>query len=194
MPDVITRDQLKELIKSENIRPSELFGSETLTEDPVVRGYTEAEIKRATAGEYAHRKRDEEGSLKLKGELEKQLKEREGEVQKLKIEVAKSQLGTLFEKQKADRNLDERQVKFIQNRIAKFTPTKAEDLEKEFSAHLDTEIDEYKRLAKDVFGVDSEKEGDGKGKAVGGEPVENKGATPKDKYVNPLTNPFIKTD
>jgi hypothetical protein len=192
MTEVVTIDQVRDLIKAEKIKPSDLFGVETLTGDPTVIGYVEAEKKKAVAGEYAHRKRTEEGFDKTRDELEGKLKEREAELQKLKVDAAKAQVGSLFLKQKDERRLDEKQVKFVQSRLAKFTPTKVEDLEKELNAHLDAEIDEYKRIAKDVFGVEEKTDGDDKGKHGVG-PDEKPKETPADKYLDPAQNPFIKT-
>jgi hypothetical protein len=193
MSDVITRDQLKELIKSEEIKPSDLFGSEALTEDPTVKGFVAAEIKRAVAGEYSHRKRDEEGSLKVKAELEEKLKAKDDELRKLQIEAAKVKVGSLFEKQKTERKLDERQVKFIQSRLAKFEPIKIEDLEKEFNLHLDGEIEEYKRISKDVFGIEEQPTGDGKAGDGGTGPETKPASSPENKYLDPAQNPMIKT-
>ena len=191
MTETVTIDQVRDLVKAEKIKPSDLFGVETLTGDPTVVGYVEAEKKKAVAGEYAHRKRTEEGFDKTREELEKKLLEREADLQKLKIDAAKAQVGSLFTKQKDERKLDEKQVKFVQSRLAKFTPTKVEDLEKEFNAHMDAEIDEYKRIAKDVFGVE-DKPADG-GKADGGTgPDEKQKEGPADKYLDPAQNPFIK--
>lgn len=194
MSDVVTIDQIRDLIKAEKIRPSDLFGAEVLTDDPVVTGYVKERTKEAVAGEYAHRKRTEEGFDKTRKEFEDKLTEREAEVQKLKLESAKSQIPVLFEKQKAERTLDERQGKWLQNRLAKFTPEKIEELDKEFNAYLDAEVDEYKRMAKDVFGIDTEAEAvSKKGKSGGSEPDDSKGE-PDNKYLDPKTNPFIKTD
>lgn len=192
----ITIDQMRDLIKAEKIKPSDLFGVEVLTEDPSVVGYVEAERKKAISGEYAHRKRTEEGFDKTKAELEIKLKERETEVQTLKLDAAKGQVGTLFEKQKTDRKMDEKQVKFIQSRLPKFAPTKVEDLDKEFNAYLDVEIDEYKKILKEVFGVEDKSEDNKDVKGGGTEPDDKKKATPEPEspYLDPAKNPFIKTE
>jgi len=195
----ITIDQVRDLIKSEKIKPSDLFGSETLTEDPTVKGYVDAEVKRAVAGEYAHRKRDEEGSLKAKEDMEKAVAEKDAEIAKLKIETAKSQVGSLYEKQKESRKLDDKQDKFVLSRIDKFTPEKAEDIEKEFNTYLDAEIDEYKKISKDVFGIEEEpeKKPDGTEDKDGGTGPDNKKKEElgkEDKYIDPAQNPMIKTD
>ena len=196
MSEVITIDQIRDLIKAEKIKPSDIFGVESLTDDPAVVGYVEAEKRKAVSGEYAHRKRDEEGFDKTKGELESQLKAKDEEIQKLKVASVKNTIPTLFQKQKEDRKLSDMQSKWIEKRLEKFTPENPENLEKELNAYLDNEIDEYKVVAKDVFGIEDKDNGKDKGKTGGTEPDE-KGSDDtgdKNKYTDPDKNPFIKID
>jgi hypothetical protein len=188
----ITIEDVKAYLKAEKTMPSDLFGAESLAEDPAVKGLIETETRQARAGEYAHRKRGEEGFDKTRKELEDKLKEKDGELQKVKIEAAKMKVGQLFEKQKVERNLDEKQVKFIQGRLAKFEPIKIEDLEKELNIHLDVEIEDYKRIAKDVFGIEEKAEDLGQKADQGVSPDMKKKEGPADKYLNPETNPFIR--
>lgn len=195
MPDVVTIDQLRELVKADKVKPSDLFGAEVLTEDPVVKGYVETETRRATAGEYAHRKRTEEGFDKTRQELEIKLKERDAAIQQLKLEAAKGKVGTIFDKAKGERKLTERQVKFVKARLNRFSPKDVDKLDDEFKTFLDSEIDEEAKLAK-LYGIAD----DGKGKDDGGgqrDPAtgpDNKPPSPSDKskYLDPKTNPFIK--
>jgi hypothetical protein len=189
----ITIEDVKAFIKAESSKPSDLFGAESLAEDPAVKGLIETETRQARAGEYAHRKRTEEGFDKTRQEWEDKLKVKDGELLKLRKDAAKAQVGSLFEKQKAERKLDEKQSKFIQTRLAKFEPIKIEDLEKEFNLHLDGEIEEYKRIAKDVFGVEEKPAGDGgKGGDGGTGPADKSKESPDNKYLDPERNPMIK--
>ena len=55
MGDVVTIDQLRDLVKADKIKPSDIFGAEVLADDPSVKGLIETENRRAVAGEYAHR-------------------------------------------------------------------------------------------------------------------------------------------
>ena len=190
-----TIEDVKAFLKAEKVVPSDLFGAERLAEDPAVKGLVESETRRAVAGEYAHRKRTEEGFDKTKAELEKKLQDKDAELGRLKVESAKARVAPLFEKQRADRKLDEKQVKFIQARLERFVPKSAEDIEKELNAYLDSEVDEYGRLAKEVFGIEPAKEGgNGSAKDTGTGPDEGKPSGPAiDKYLDPAKNPFIKT-
>lgn len=191
---VITKEQIRNLILAEKLKPSDLFGAESLTSDPVVTGFVDAEKRSATAGEYAHRKRTEEGFDKTRQELEKKLQERESEIGAIRKEAAKLKVGDLFAKKRLERKLDERQAKFVETRIAKFDPQKPEDVEKEFDSFLDAQVDEYGKLAKEIFGIEGGAgEGDGKGKA-GAEPGKSKDSSGLPPHLDPLKNPLIKTN
>ena len=195
MADVVTIDQLRELVKADKVKPSDIFGADMLTEDPVVKGIVDSETKRATAGEYAHRKRTEEGFDKTRAELEKKLQERDTAVQQLKLEAAKGKVGAIFDKAKGERKLSERQVKFVKARLDRFSPKEIDKLDDEFKSFLDGEIDEEAKLAK-LYGIDG---ADGKDKDAGGKQDQLTGPDKtqpapdaKSKYIDPKTNPFIR--
>jgi len=189
----ITIEDVKSFLKAENVKPSDLFGVDVITSDPAVKGYVETETRRAVAGEYAHRKRTEEGFDKTREEFEKRATASEALVSQLRLDAAKGQVGGLFAKQAAERKLTDQQAKFVQARLARFTPSKVEEVGKEFNSYLDAEIDEYGRLAKDVFGVEEKKvEGD-KGKP-GAESGGNPASPTLNPYLDPAKNPFIKLD
>lgn len=195
MSDVVTLDQVRDLIKSEKLRPSDLFGTETLTADPVVKGFADDRVKERIGAEFARRKEAEEKLGKIEDDKKKELEKLQVENKKLKTSAAKSQLGTLLDKQRETRKLDERQVKYIQNRMQKFNPENPDELEKEFDKYLDSEIEEYKKLAKDVFGIESDNNNDKDKKKPGGaEPDETKPPDEAEKYTDPKQNPMIKTE
>ena len=190
---VVTKEQVIALIKEEKMKPSDLFGVEALEADPIVKGLGEDRVKERIAGEYRRRKEAEEKLERIEGEKGQKEAEYLKQINDLKLNAAKSKVGSLFEKQKTDRKLDERQVKFIQTRLSKddFKPSKPEDLEKEFNLYLDLQIDDYNRVAKDVFGVE-EKPADDKTKTDSGVgPDEKKKEGPADKYLDPAQNPWI---
>ena len=189
----ITIEDVKSFLKAEKVQPSDVFGVDVITSDPAVKGYVETETRRAVAGEYAHRKRTEEGFDKTREEFEKRATASEALVSQLRLDAAKGQVGGLFAKQAAERKLTDQQAKFVQARLARFTPSKVEEVGKEFNSYLDAEIDEYGRLAKDVFGVEEKKvEGD-KGKP-GAESGGNPASPTLNPYLDPAKNPFIKLD
>lgn len=191
---VITKEQIRNLILAEKLKPSDLFGAESLTDDPVVKGYVDSEKRSATAGEYAHRKRTEEGFDKTRSDLEAKLKERETEVTRLRLESAKGQVPTIFSKLKAERKFDEKQEKFIKARLERFEPKDVDKVEDELKSYLDGEVDEYGRMAK-VFGIE-EKKTDGAGGTAdpGTGPDKTRTASSsQSKYVDPKQNPLIRT-
>lgn len=193
----ITLEDVRAYVRAERCKPSDLFGEEELTADSAVKTYIKTEIKAGVDKHYAYRKDTEEALDKAKKEFDVKIKERDIELQKLKLETAKGQVAPLFEKQKETRKLDEKQIKFIQVRLPKFMPQKPEELEKEFNAYLDSELDEYGKLAKEL-GIEMKSVGDADGKdkkgGTGSEGGKNEGGTGEDKYTNPATNPLIKTD
>jgi hypothetical protein len=190
---VITKEQIRNLILAEKLKPSDLFGAESLTEDPVVKGYVDSEKRSATAGEYAHRKRTEEVFDKTRADLEKKLQEREAELGRLRLDAAKGKVGSIFDKLNGERKLSERQVKFVKTRLERFAPKEVEKLEDEFKAYLDSEIDEEAKLAK-LYGIEDKKdEGAGGTTDPGTGPDKTKTAQDAaSKYLDPKRNPFIK--
>jgi len=201
MGDVVTIDQIRDLVKAEKIKPSDVFGADLLADDPSVKGLIETETRRAVAGEFAHRKRTEEGFDKTRADYEKKLQEKEAELSSLRLETAKGRVRPLYDAQKTSRKLSAKQAAFIEGRLDKFNPTKPEDVEKEFNAYLDSEVDEFGKVAK-LLGVDMGKPDDAGGetqdKATGAEP-DNSAATagsgkPQPEHLNPAKNPFIKID
>ena len=183
-------DEIRDLIKADKIKPSDLFGAEVLADDPSVKGLIETENRRAVAGEYAHRKRGEEGFNKTKGELETQLADLKAEANTLRLATATGKVRPLYDAQKATRKLTEKQALFIEGRLDKFKPTKPEDVEKEFNFYLDSEVDEYGKIAK-LMGIEEKPTGGDKGGGTGPEDKPAGDAT-LNKYLDPAKNPFIR--
>lgn len=190
---VITKEQIRTLILAEKLKPSDLFGVEALTEDPAVKGFVDTEKRNATAGEYAHRKRTEEGFDKTRQDLEGKLKERDAEVVRLKTEAAKGRVPVLFDKAKTERKFSERQSKFIKARLDRFSPKDIDKLDDELKSWLDGEVEEEAKLAK-LYGISEDKKDDGDGgtKDPGTGPDKTKPAgDAKSKYLDPKLNPLL---
>ncbi len=173
--EMTTINEVRDFIKTGNLKPSDIFGLGDLTKDPMIEEHVEAERKKAVTGEYEHRKRDEEGFDKTKDKLvkdqEKKVKERDELITKLQGENIQSKTTAWLEAQKEKRELDEEQMKYINRNLPKF---KAEDVEKaedEFGKFLDDQIDELKGIKKDVFDQAVEED---KKKVSGGEPKDKK--------------------
>ena len=168
MPETITIDQIKTLIKEEKIQPSTLFGRDQLIDDPVMKGYVEEERKIATSGEYAHRKRTDEKFDEEREKWDGEKKKLEGEIKQLKTEGAKVKASDLFRTKMKERNLDKTQTKFIEAEQPFFEPENIEDLDKEVDQFMDNCLEDFKKKA-EIFGKKVEEEPEKKG---GGEPAE----------------------
>lgn len=156
MPEKITIDEIRNLIKEEKIKPSRLFGMDVLAEDPVVKGIVKEEVDNAVTAEYTHRKRidkrfdsDKEDWEKEKEDLTKKMKEKDSI-------IAKSKVGTLFEDIKEKREFDERETKFIEKKLKSFTPDDPEKVEDELNKFVDDLVDEFTEIRKDVFEEDDD--------------------------------------
>jgi hypothetical protein len=182
-------EEVRSFLKSEQVKPSDVFGMDELAADPAVKGLAEDRVKERVAGEWRGRKEAEEKLAAERAERKKREDELAAEVQSLKVVNAKSQIGPLFEKAKGERKLTDQQAKFISARLARFAPKDAETLEKDFASYLDAEVDEYGLIARDVFGVGGEKD---KPKPAGSEPDESKAAATESPYTDPARNPMIK--
>jgi hypothetical protein len=177
MAEKITLGEIKEIIKAEKVSPSDLFGVEDLTTDPVVKGFVDStvkELKGKLSGEYEARKRIEKGSKEEKEEVSDEMKEKDDEIKKLKIEGAKVKATELFGTKMKERKIDKQQEAFLKSKQSDFIPEDPESLDKEVDKFLDKNVEEYKATAK-IFGVKEEKtEQKGGGEAgEGGETEDN---------------------
>lgn len=190
----MTLEEIKQAIQEGSFHPSELFNPKALAKDPSIEELVEEKVSsQMKARGYNIRK-----SAELEEDRKKWLEEKKAmddQVANLNRELAKGRVGELFEKVKKDRKLDDRQVNFIKGRLAKFEPKDPKDLDKEFSGHVDKEIDEY-NMAAQIFGI--KKDEDGEGQAKGKDTKKDGAGTEKvqsgeieDKYLDPAQNPFI---
>lgn len=167
----ITITEVRDFIKSGNLKPSDIFGLGDLTKDPMIEEHILAESKKNATEGYEHRKRDEEGFERLKAKLakdhEKKVKEHEVTIAKLQNENIQSKTAAWLDTEKEERKLDDEQLKFIDRNLSRFKPEDAEKAEDEFGKFLDNQIDELSGIKKDVFGDDSD--GGEKKKAPGAE-------------------------
>lgn len=193
-----TAEEIRQLIREAELQPSDIFTVGEITADPIVteqareknvsspQVYYELREHKRLLAEAEKRAKDAEKTSK---DLTDQIKAKDDAIRAGAIEAAKAKVPTLFEKQKATRKLDAGQTKYIQSRLARFTPTKAEDVEKEFETYLDSEVDEFGKV-QEILGV--KPKGENKKGGIG--PEDNSDVPGPDKYITPATNPMIKTD
>ena len=170
MAEKITLGEIKEIIKAEKVSPSDLFGVEELTTDPLVRGFVDStvkELKSKLSGEWEARKRVEKDIDKDKGDTSEEMKKKDDLIKKLQIDGAKRDATELFSSKIKERKLDEQTSKFLKSKQGNFLPEDPENLGKEVDKFMDATIEECKETGK-IFGVKSSKpENEPKG---GGEP------------------------
>jgi len=174
-----TLSEIRKFVSDEGISPNEIFGRDALIDDPVVKGYTKERIKEEVAGEYAGRKRKEEALQKSKEEWEKEKKELEEEIKKLQSESAKVKAADLFNTKAKERKLDDRQIRFIENKKESFAPKDPDKLEKEVDEFMDSVLEEYKSTA-EIFGVKEEDKAESKG---GSEPGSDTGSSDDNELI-----------
>lgn len=191
--DTMTLDEVLEFIRTNKTKPSEIYDTDELAGDPIIKGFVKDASKGTNVNEYHARKRVEDEAAKAKTDYEAKIKVLEDKTAKLDADIALTKVPGLFKKEAEARKLTDQQKKFIEKRLDKFKTTAPEKTESEFKAHLDKELDEFKTTA-ELFGIKIEKadekpNGDGKEK-TGAEP--SAGATTiEDKYLDPAQNPMI---
>ena len=158
-PEKITLGEMKELIKAEKVSPSDLFGVEDLTTDPLVKGFVDStvkELKSKLSGEYEARKRVEKDIGKDKDDTSDEMKKKDDLIKKLQIDGAKRDATELFSSKIKERKLDDQTSKFLKSKQGNFSPEDPEKLDKEVDAFMDATIEECKETGK-IFGVKEEK-------------------------------------
>jgi len=150
--DKMTIDEIRTVIKENSIPPSDLFDRETLTDDPIVKGFVKAEVKEAGMSEYHARKRSQTESVEKVTELETKLQEKDAEIVKYKKETAKTKIADLYKTEKDKRGFGTKQDSFIKSNLKKFEVSDPDKIDEEFSTFLDDQVDDFKAVSK-VFGV-----------------------------------------
>ena len=172
MAEKITLGEIKEIIKAEKVSPSDLFGVEDLTTDPLIKSFVDSTVKALKSklsGEYEARKRDEKDWDKDKDDATDEMKKKDDKIKELEIAGAKRDATELFSSKMKERKLDKQQEAFLKSKQGDFTPEDPEKLEKEVDTFMDDTIKECKETGK-IFGVKTEeKKDEPKG---GGEPGE----------------------
>ena len=192
----MTLAELKKAVQEAKLSPTDVFDRDAILADPLISEQVAEKISNARG--YDGRKFEE--LVQAKADLTQKLKdaetkitEHEGAVKTLKLETAKSKVDSLFEAQKTERKFNEKQTKYIENRLKKFDPQDPEKIDGEFNTWLDTQVDDYKKDA-EAMGVEIEKAGNEEKKGGGLGPEDHKETGGDDKYLDPEQNPMINVD
>ena len=143
----MTLEELKKAIQEGKFKPSDLFDSDGIFADPVIKEQVTERIKNARG--YDNRKYEE--LIDERTKMQDKIKEHETTIGKLQAETAKSQVGGLFEKMKEKRGLDEKEIKFIEKKLSKFEPKEIDKIEPELNKYVDDLVDEFTEIRTDVF-------------------------------------------
>ena len=156
----ITISEVKDFIKAEKVQPNDVFGRDQLIDDPIVKGFVEAEKKEASTGEYAHRKRTDEAFDKARTDWEAKEAKFKEEAKRLKTENSKTKAKDLFTSKAKERKLSDAQIKFIEMKREKdFNPEDPDKLDAEVNKFIDTGLEDFKATA-EIFGKTKEAEAD----------------------------------
>ena len=159
---------IREAIKAENLKPSDIFGLGELTKDPMVTEAIEEEKSKAITGEYKNRKRDSEGFDKTKEKLEtdhlKEMQEKDKRIKELLTETLKTKSTELFDSKIKERKLSDKAAKYVLiQKEKRFNPEDADKLNKDVDDFIDSEVDDFKKISEEK--VETEEK-----KTPGGEP------------------------
>ena len=146
--DKMTPDELKKAIREARMRPSDLFGSDEIADDPIVQGVIR------------ERRRNEEGfGERMKEKLEGEKAKLEQEKKDLQAQLAVSSKAQLkiraveaVKPAVEKRKLDEKQSAFILKHADKFEPKSEESLAGDLDKFLDGKLDELKGFA-EIYGI-----------------------------------------
>lgn len=158
MAEKITLGEIKEIIKAEKVSPSDLFGVEDLTTDPLIKGFVDStvkELKGKLSGEYEARKRVEKDGDKDKDETSEEMKKKDDLIKKLQTEGAKRDAVDLFSTKIKERKLDKKQTDYIELKQKSFEPEDPENVDKEVDKSMDSMLEAFKEDAK-IFGHKTE--------------------------------------
>jgi len=178
--------EIKELLKEEGLKPSDVFDEDELRNDPIVVDY----VKKEKQGEYLHRKRTDEAFDRARAEWEKEKKDLEAKIKQLSVEKTKFQVSDYLQELAQERNLNEVQVKFINKNLKKFEINEPEKVKEELDKFIDEQLKDFEETQKLLLGDkadNKEKEKDGKGTP----PVEGNEPESEEEYENPEKNEFI---
>lgn len=181
----MTIDELKQEIQSGKIKPSDLFSEEELTGDSVVVKH----VKKEKQTEYEHAKRVERVLGEERDEREKEVKEHEQEITKLKGENLLAKSEDVLKALSEERKLDEKQVAFIKKNFGGFkTEAKDQDgLKGDLNKFIDEQLKDFDEVAK-LMGVPEQT---AKGKKKGSPSGDEEELEKDEHYEDPNKNPFI---
>jgi uncharacterized coiled-coil protein SlyX len=143
----MTKDEIRTAIRDAKFKPSDLFGSEEISDDPIVQGVIR------------DKRRNEDGfERRMSEKLEAEKATQQKVIDDLTAKLNASNMGLLKTKA-ADslktaiekRKLDEKQAAFVAKNATKFTPKSEDTLAGDLDHFIDAQIEDFKGFA-DIIG------------------------------------------
>jgi hypothetical protein len=181
----MTLAELKELISREKYSPSDLFTEDALIGAPVVKEH----VKKEKQGEYEHRRRVEKEFDTYKDDVKKEKDGFTKSLSDVQRENLKFKVGGVFKEAAGKRQLDDKQVKFIEKKLEKFNPQDPAKFNEEVDKFVEEGLKEYTEATEIITGKKPEQKSPGVGAA---DTNKTAGAqTEGEKLTEPETNPLI---
>jgi len=186
--DEMTPEEIRQAVKSGRLKPSDIFDSDELAIDPLVKQINEK--KRDNEDGYQKRISDKLQAEKATWDKEKKELEDSLNAQKkvnLKIK-AKDRIGELMGEK--GRKLDEKQVKFINKDIDSFEPSEEDKLDADLNIFIDKELDDFDKTL-EALGVKKEESKEKEGGEEEGIGTGDESQQTSEDMLNPEKNEFI---
>ncbi len=159
----MTPDEIKKAIREAKLKPSDLFGSDEIADDPTVQGV----IRDRRRNEEGFGKRMEEKLEAEKAKLEQEKKDLQSKLDTLGKGLLKTRAIEAVKPAIEKRKLDEKQAAFVLKNKDRFEPVSEESLAGDLDKFLDLQLDELKGFT-EIYGIkpgEGGKAGIGAGKA-----------------------------
>jgi len=153
--DVMTKAELKELrkqIEEGEVKPSDLFSEDELTQDPDVQAMVTKAEKKAVTGEYEHRKRTDAAFDKARADWDKEKKALEDKNKELSTSNANLKVGDVLAGLAKERKLDEKQIAFVNKNIGQFEVKDAEKVKEEMDTFVTDQLKAYDEVSEIITG------------------------------------------
>jgi hypothetical protein len=159
----MTKAELIAAIREAKLKPSDLFGSDEMSDDPIVQGV----IRDKRRNEDGFERRMSEKWEADKAKLEQEKKDLQGKLDTSNLGLLKTKAADSLKTAIEKRKLDDKQAAFVTKNAAKFIPKSEDTLAGDLDKFIDTQIDDLKGFT-ELYGIkpgETGKAGLGAGKA-----------------------------
>ena len=150
----MTKEELKQAIRDAKLKPSDLYSSDEIADDPTVQGV----IRDRRRNEEGFGRRMEEKLEAEKKDLLAKINDLEGKLSEKDSKLLKTKAADSIKSAIERRKLDEKQSAFVLKNASRFEPKSEETLSSDTDRFLDSQLDELKGFA-DIFGIKTDGQG-----------------------------------